>query len=222
MKNQKLNLSLILLGIVLFFGCSRDEVLNNEVKSLEKNGQLKDVNRSKTSEEYEMQTNSTEGWYFDIINSNNATAEFNALSNEEKANFWVIKYNIFEENSELSDEQMQYLNILSSFVHDAHLNQNYNEYEFNVLNKHILAVFEPNQVIDLIYYLDTPSLGVEPNACFWCNEIVDPGPCEIKERPQGGYYLARNATVKKYRFGIAMGGGSVEVPCTWQEWVAEG
>jgi hypothetical protein len=36
-----------------------------------------------------MQTNSTEGWYFDIINSNNAIAEFNALSNEEKANFGI-------------------------------------------------------------------------------------------------------------------------------------
>ena len=216
MKFYKFNLSLILLGVFMLVGCSQEE-WGNQIDS-------SSFNDSKpiTTSNIEANSNNSTQWYFDIIESEDPFVAFNELSNNDKAIFWSIKYNLFEEHFDLTEEQMLYLHELSGFVYEAHLIQDYDVEAFNELNKNILAVFEPNQAMDLIYYLDLPSTENEAYACFWCNEIVEAEPCIINELPQGGHYLSRKVRIKRYRFGIYIGDHpQEEIPCTWEEWLAE-
>lgn len=102
------------------------------------------------------------------------------------------------------------------------MDQGYDFTQFEEINQNVIAFFNPDQAMDLIYYIDNPST-VTTYGCFWCNEIVEPiGPCEIIPLPQGGYYMRRLGAVIKYRFGIPWNTiENVEIPCSMFDWLDE-
>lgn len=210
-------LSLILsISISLFlFSCSKDE-LNINQEDFSKS----EVTNIDATPDYEAKGVS-EKLYHNIINSDDPQTYFDNLSKEEKAIVWATKYQLFEENTVLNDKQESILYSLSSFVYQAQLDQDYDFAELEEINQQVIAFFNPDQAMDLIYYIDIPSTKTT-SGCFWCDEIVDAGPCEIKELPQGGHYLSRVGWVQKYRFGIPWGKErEVEIPCTMIDWVIE-
>gem|GEM_PF-5154017 len=200
---------------MLLSSCSKDE-LNINQKNLNE-GEVTSID---TTPDYEAKGAGEELYYF-IINSDDPQAYFDELSVEEKAIVWATKYQLFEESTELNDTQETILYALSSFVYQAQLDQDYDFKQFEEINQNVIAFFNPDQAMDLIYYIDNPST-VTTHGCFWCDEIVEPGPCEIKPLPQGGYYLGRDGFVQKYRFGIRWGEPvPVEIPCTMFDWLDE-
>lgn len=159
------------------------------------------VENNDVTPDYETKSVDEKLYYF-VVNSDDPQAYFETLSNEDKATVWKIKYQLFEEKTDLNEKQRDILYDLRLFVNGAQLAQDYNFTQLEEINQNVIAFFNPDQAMDLIYYIDNPSTATT-YGYFWCDEIVEPdGPCEINPLPQGGYYMRRLRTVIKYRFGI--------------------
>ncbi|WP_304139620.1 hypothetical protein, partial [Mesonia mobilis] len=106
---------------------------------------------------FEKRTFSTSSIYYDVLNSDNPQESYDALSNEDKALVWQTKYEIFSENSNLNQDQLDAINNLSEFVYDAQLNQDYNlEESYEIENQLIVAGFTNTDLKNLIISVDNP------------------------------------------------------------------
>lgn len=79
--------------------------------------------------------------------------------------------------------------------------------------------FTIDQFWDLNFYITNPSL-TQTTGCFWCNEVISEGPCDIQTDENGTLFLGREVEFRRVRFGIGFGHRTTVVPCTIWEWVA--
>jgi len=148
---------------------------------------------------FEKRTFSTSSIYYDVLNSDNPQESYDALSNEDKALVWQTKYEIFSENSNLNQDQLDAINNLSEFVYDAQLNQDYNlEESYEIENQLIVAGFTNTDLKNLIISVDNPfepSPGNQTD-CLICTTIIDEGPCHPEEY-NGHWHLVKDVKIQK-------------------------
>lgn len=205
----------IILSIGVMTSCSQDEISSVNQRELE----VTSVENNDVTPDYETKSVDEKLYYF-VVNSGDPQAYFETLSNEDKATVWKIKYQLFEEKTDLNEKQRDILYDLRLFVNGAQLTQDYDFTQFEEINQNVIAFFNPDQAMDLIYYIDNPSTATT-YGCFWCDEIIDHGPCIKEELPQGGDYFYRKGEVQRYRFGIPWGKRDVKIPCSKLDWGLE-
>lgn len=204
MKINYLKITLALVCSLAIFSCSKDEEsINTE------------------NEVFEKTTFSTSSIYYDVLNSDNPQESYDALSNEDKAIVWQTKYEIFTNKTELTINQRDALNLLSTFTYNAQLQQDYDIQESNSINSELINTgFSTGQIISLLFHIDNPTIPGEPGYttdCFWCNEITEEGPCHAEEY-NGHYHLVKNIEYKKVRGFITISSGHTgQIPCSDDE-----
>jgi hypothetical protein len=142
------------------------------------------------------------------------------MTGQELADHWAQKYEDFKNYHDLDVDQLALVNTLETFVYDAQLNGSYDETVADDLLFEASLIFEFDPWYDLFYGPTNGSTtGVE--WCFWCNEPIEVGPCEIVQEGAGGWSLMRTVTVQRYRFGIPWGQRTHRVGCSIFEFWAE-
>lgn len=142
--------------------------------------------------------------YFKIIQSENPLNSLENFTDEQKAELWLFKYDLFIENNQLPNEQIKIINKIKVVAREMIVNDNYDEQELIRLDLEVSKNFSKSQYMDLFFYIDNPSLVIT-KGCFWCNEIINEGDCEIMETSPGVFELVREYTYQRYRFGIRIG-----------------
>jgi len=118
-----------------------------------------------------------------------------------------------------NDTQIQILNDVKELARVAIINGSYDEETISTLDQSIQEHFTLDQFIDLMFYLDNPSvsnIGSDTNArmgCFWCNETISEGPCHLN----GNGVVVKTITFRKRRVFIGWSNGEADVPCSDSE-----
>lgn len=102
------------------------------------------VENNDVTPDYETKSVDEKLYYF-VVNSDDPQAYFETLSNEDKATVWKIKYQLFEEKTDLNEKQRDILYDLRLFVNGAQLAQDYNFTQLEEINQNVIAFFNPDQ-----------------------------------------------------------------------------
>lgn len=168
---------------------------------------------------FEKTTFSTSSIYYDVLNSDNPQESYDALSNEDKAIVWQTKYEIFSENSNLNEEQLDAINNLSEFVYNAQLNQDYNlEESYEIEKQLIMSGFTNTDLKNLIIAVDNPFEPAPGNQteCLVCSVIVEEGPCHAEEY-NGHTHLVKDVKVVKKFLVFKSEPRDAQIPCSDEE-----
>ena len=106
----------IILSIGVITSCSQDEISSVNQRELE----VTSVENNDVIPDYETKSVDEKLYYF-VVNSDDPQAYFETLSNEDKATVWKIKYQLFEEKTDLNEKQRDILYDLRLFVNGAQL-----------------------------------------------------------------------------------------------------
>ena len=197
--------------ITLIFSCSTEDT-NNE--------QLENFNVKESYEKIVYGQGNSQNR--NSSNSNGIEMDsYEALNDDQKADLWNYKYQLFENSNNLNDTQIQILNDVKEFSRVAIINGSYDEETISNLDQSIQKHFTIDQFVDLMFYLDNPSvLSSDSNTytrldCFWCNETVPGGesPCYLNDNG----VVVKTIEFRRRRLFIGWSTGFADVPCSDSE-----
>jgi len=156
-----------------------------------------------------------------VVDSRHQFQTYNALDANQKSLVWQGKLDDFITNSELSNEELRFVNDLKSILTDdffRDIERNYNTDDIKLLEIEASRLFGTARGLSLFYSMETVYKNKNTEAqknCFWCNNLlvsVD-GPCEWQYFNGVPQYV-EPVTISKVRFWITTQEFTSVQPCT--------